>query len=128
MIIFQLQKFMDFVENMPLSHENDFKKLPLSTTISATESETPPDDQSTKVTDKKPISYFVNLFSINSEITTPHLCDPRLLDITHRDSGVAFYIDLHAHASKKGCFFYGNYLKDPDKQVHLTFVMSFISS
>lgn len=47
----------------------------------------------------------------------PHLRDSQLLLIPARASGVAMYIDLHGHASKRGCFIYGNYFEDEDTQV-----------
>lgn len=47
----------------------------------------------------------------------PHLSDPRLKDIPPHQSGIAFYVDLHGHASKRGCFIYGNYFESEDTQV-----------
>ena len=37
------------------------------------------------------------------------------LSIT-KQSGIALYIDLHAHATKRGCFLYGNYFQDETEQ------------
>ncbi|XP_061175030.1 cytosolic carboxypeptidase-like protein 5 isoform X2 [Saccostrea echinata] len=56
---------------------------------------------------------FVPSFGNNA----PHLSDPSLHQIPPSDSGIAFYVDLHGHASKRGCFIYGNYFEDEDTQV-----------
>ena len=55
----------------------------------------------------------------NSRQYAPHLCDPKLRQIASHESGIAFYVDLHGHASKRGCFIYGNYFEDEDTQVSL---------
>ena len=36
---------------------------------------------------------------------------------TDKESGMAFYIDLHGHASKRGCFVYANYLENEEEYV-----------
>ena len=33
-----------------------------------------------------------------------------------KDSGISFYVDLHGHVAKRGCFMYGNYFKNELEQ------------
>ena len=35
-----------------------------------------------------------------------------LTTIGHKNSGIAYYVDLHGHASKRGCFMYGNHVEN----------------
>ena len=42
-------------------------------------------------------------------------------------SGIAFYVDLHGHASKRGCFMYGNYFKSEANQVETMLLPKLIS-
>lgn len=37
--------------------------------------------------------------------------------IPPQESGIAFYVDLHGHASKRGCFMYGNCFSEENDQV-----------
>ncbi|XP_069128401.1 cytosolic carboxypeptidase-like protein 5 [Argopecten irradians] len=48
---------------------------------------------------------------------SPHLSSPCLREIPPQESGIAFYVDLHGHASKRGCFIYGNYFENEDTQL-----------
>lgn len=40
---------------------------------------------------------------------------------------LGFYVDLHGHASKRGCFMYGNYIEDEDKYVQCLLFPKLIS-
>lgn len=56
-----------------------------------------------------------NNTSINRSIYSPHLNEPKLTLINPLWSGIAFYMDLHGHAAKRGCFIYGNSI---DNELH----------
>ncbi|GFS80939.1 hypothetical protein NPIL_62511 [Nephila pilipes] len=43
------------------------------------------------------------------------------------ESGIAYYFDLHGHASKRGCFIYGNYFPDIDAMVDCMFLPKLMS-
>lgn len=56
--------------------------------------------------------------ALNTNITySPHLNNSAFKQILPQHSGVAFYVDLHSHASRKGCFIYGNFLEDDELQI-----------
>lgn len=55
--------------------------------------------------------------NISGVAKAAHLNDPKFLELTPDESGIAFYVDLHGHASKRGCFIYGNYFENEDTQV-----------
>lgn len=43
------------------------------------------------------------------------------------ESGIAFYIDLHGHASKRGCFLYGNYFVNIEQKVECMLLAKLMS-
>ena len=50
--------------------------------------------------------------------TCPQSTPPHPSSTSDADqSGIAVYVDLHAHATKRGCFLYGNCLKEEEQQV-----------
>ena len=55
-----------------------------------------------------------------------NLSHSSFLTIPPEESGVAFYIDLHAHSSKKGFFFYGNYFENETYQVIYNSTMKYL--
>ncbi|GFR16254.1 hypothetical protein TNCT_170771 [Trichonephila clavata] len=53
-----------------------------------------------------------------------------LKEIPHmkpEESGIAYYFDLHGHASKRGCFIYGNYFPDTETMVDCMFLPKLMS-
>ena len=44
-----------------------------------------------------------------------------------KESGIAYYVDLHGHASKRGCFVYANYLENEDDYVQSIMLAKLVS-
>ncbi|XP_063758859.1 cytosolic carboxypeptidase-like protein 5 isoform X2 [Eleginops maclovinus] len=55
------------------------------------------------------------LLPVTVEVTEPQVEEQE--SIPAQEAGVAYYVDLHGHASKRGCFMYGNNLPEESQQV-----------
>lgn len=66
-------------------------------------------------------------FQTNKSVNSPHLNDSRLAQINPFWSGIAFYMDLHGHAAKRGCFIYGNSIDNELYQVENVLFAKLIS-
>ncbi|XP_077442875.1 cytosolic carboxypeptidase-like protein 5 isoform X2 [Stigmatopora argus] len=51
------------------------------------------------------------------KLTLPQAKEEDLESIPAKEGGVAYYVDLHGHASKRGCFMYGNNLPNESQHV-----------
>lgn len=63
------------------------------------------------------IRLLTSFFCSDVSPSTDHLNHPYLRYIPSEESGIAFYVDLHGHASKRGCFMYGNHFADEEYAV-----------
>ncbi|OON21801.1 hypothetical protein X801_02299 [Opisthorchis viverrini] len=61
-----------------------------------------------------PLTVDAALEQLNQLRTAIHLSETSLRQLKG-NSGLAFYVDLHGHCSKRGCFLYGNWLESEEE-------------
>ncbi|CAL8088590.1 unnamed protein product [Calicophoron daubneyi] len=62
-------------------------------------------------------TYEVAVEQLNCLRKAQHLSDAMLRQGKATNSGIAFYLDLHGHCSKRGCFLYGNWLDTEEEMI-----------
>ncbi|XP_033645286.1 cytosolic carboxypeptidase-like protein 5 isoform X1 [Asterias rubens] len=93
----------------------DASELRLRTSSVAKESSVDGDSGGEEDEDNIPHSLTPSTPKPNSD---PNLAaDGSILNIPPKDSGIALYVDLHGHASKRGCFIYGNYFDEEESHI-----------
>ncbi|GAA48396.1 cytosolic carboxypeptidase-like protein 5 [Clonorchis sinensis] len=64
-----------------------------------------------------PLTVDAALEQLNQLRKALHLSETSLRQLKE-NSGLAFYVDLHGHCSKRGCFLYGNWLESEEEMVN----------
>lgn len=67
-----------------------------------------------------------NLKDMSEQVTEDHkVCS--CVSSNSQEGGIAYYVDLHGHASKRGCFVYANYLENEDDYVKSIMMAKLVS-
>ncbi len=105
----QLLKIEKDLSSLTLDHSDNGVDGMMSSNLSDQQDEDAHSHIGNEGSDSEPLPHHV--------IADTNLPDPQQLHIPPAQSGIAFYVDLHGHASKRGCFIYGNYFENEDMQI-----------